>query len=208
MTPRCHAFVRELHLYAGLFLSPFVLVFAVSAVFFVHAWVPGAEAPARTRSAANLALPPNLERLSGREQIEAAHAVLAQAGVHGEIWNLRQIPRERRLVITVHVPGAESAVDLNVAARSATITQRTPGAWDATVYLHKMPGPHLVNIRGNSFFMVAWRWLADATVYLTLFLSLSGVYLWAALKAERRTGLAFLAAGALSFGGLVYALVA
>jgi hypothetical protein len=70
-----------------------------------------------------------------------------------------------------------------------------------------MPGPHNANIRGNSFYMRAWRWLADATVYLVLFLTLSGVYLWAVLRAERRIGLALIAAGAFSLIGMVYALI-
>ena len=46
----------------------------------------------------------------------------------------------------------------------------------------------------------------SATVYLVLFLSVSGIYLWAVLRAERRVGLALLAAGAFSFFGLVYAI--
>ena len=52
-----------------------------------------------------------------------------------------------------------------------------------------------------------WRWLADATVYLTLFLSLSGINLWVALRAERRIRFTMIAAGALSFGGILYAIV-
>ena len=47
---------------------------------------------------------------------------------------------------------------------------------------------------------------ADATVYLLLFLSLSGVYLWTMLRAERRVGVILLSAGAVSFFGIVYAL--
>jgi hypothetical protein len=70
-----------------------------------------------------------------------------------------------------------------------------------------MPGPHNANLRGNAAFIRAWRWIADATVYLLLFLTVSGVYLWAVLKTERRIGLALLAAGAVSFGGLIFALV-
>ena len=72
--------------------------------------------------------------------------------------------------------------------------------------LHKMPGQHLANLRGNWVYMRLWRWLADATVYLVLFLSISGIYLWAVLRAERRIGLMLLAAGACSFFGLLYAL--
>jgi hypothetical protein len=107
----------------------------------------------------------------------------------------------------VLLPGADTNVEIDLAARTALVAARTTGAWDATVFLHKMPGPHNVNIRGNSVFMQVWRILADATVGLILFLTLSGLYLWAALRAERRTGLAFLGAGAASLATLVYALV-
>lgn len=52
-----------------------------------------------------------------------------------------------------------------------------------------------------------WRVFADATVYLLLFVSLSGVYLWFVLKAERTVGIALIAAGALSLSGLIYAVI-
>jgi hypothetical protein len=52
-----------------------------------------------------------------------------------------------------------------------------------------------------------WRIFADTTIYLTLFISLTGVYLWFALKAERRVGLALILAGAASFFGIVYAVI-
>ena len=58
----------------------------------------------------------------------------------------------------------------------------------------------------NWVYMKAWRWLSDATAYLILFLSVSGIYLWYVLKAERRVGFLLLGAGALSFFGLAYAL--
>ena len=107
----------------------------------------------------------------------------------------------------MNVPGSETVVNIQTDTKAATIARRSTGLADALIYLHKLPGPHLVAIRGNSFFMQVWRGLADATVYLILFLTASGGYLWAVLRAERRVGLAMLAAGALSLGGIVYALV-
>ena len=208
MTRRVHAFVRELHLYLGLFVSPFVIVFALSAVFLVHAWVPASSAPPERRTATDVPIPPDFEKLKGREQLAAARAVLDRLGIHGEIGFIRQFPRDRRVLLPVTLPGRETTVELSLATRSAVISSHPTGLGDATVFLHKMPGPHNVSLRGNSGFMRVWRWLADASVYLVLFLSLSGLYLWAALKAERRAGLALLAAGAVSIGGLVYALVA
>jgi hypothetical protein len=39
---------RDLHLYFGLFISPFILVFAVSVFFLVHRLPPNAGAPTQT----------------------------------------------------------------------------------------------------------------------------------------------------------------
>jgi hypothetical protein len=75
------------------------------------------------------------------------------------------------------------------------------------VILHKSPGPHLVNIRMNWAYMRVWFWLADATVYLLLFVTVSGVYLSYVLRSERRIGTGLLIAGAISFFGLVYAII-
>jgi hypothetical protein len=47
--------------------------------------------------------------------------------------------------------------------------------------------------------------MADATVYLTLFISVSGIYLWYVLRAERSVGYILLFAGALSFFIMAYA---
>jgi len=205
---RVYPITRDLHLYIGLFLSPFVLVFAVSVFFLAHAWLPGGEGQTKKHTVSDVAIPANFEQLKSRELVDAAQTILRQIGVHGEIDFVRQIPRDRRFVLPVKLPGRETSVDLNVATRTATISSRTTGIWDATVFLHKMPGPHNVALRGNSAYIRMWRWLADATVYLLLFLSVSGVYLWTVLKSERRVGVALLIAGAVSLGGLVFALVA
>ena len=208
MMKRLYVVTRDLHLYLGLFISPFILLFALSVPFLVHpGLMPVSQPQATRRVVTNLALTATLEDLKGREQSDAVRKVLDMLGVHGEIGFIRRIAKEHRLVLPVNLPGHETMVDLNLATGSATVSESTTGVADAIVYLHKMPGPHNVSLRGNSLYIGIWRWLADATVYLLLFLTLSGVYLWAALKAERRVGLALIAVGALSFGGLVYAVV-
>jgi hypothetical protein len=68
--------------------------------------------------------------------------------------------------------------------------------------------PHNAAVRGNWVYTRLWSWLTDATVYMLLLISVTGVYLWAVLKAERRIGLVLLGAGALSFAGAIYAIVA
>jgi len=145
--------------------------------------------------------------MNGREQVNALRPALDRLGVRGEVGFVRRNSTEHRLTISVIIPGREATVELNLDARSAVVTERTYGIWSAMVYLHKMPGQHLANLRGNWAYMRIWRWLADGAVYLILFLSVSGIYLWAVLRAERRVGVALIAAGAASFFGLVYAIV-
>ena len=88
------------------------------------------------------------------------------------------------MIIPVMKPGEEVRLDLNLQTRRVSIERRATGLWDALIYLHKSPGPHLANIRGNWLCTRIWRWLADGTVYVLLFLSISGVYLWAVLRTE------------------------
>ena len=206
MGKRFYLVMRDLHLYVALFLSPFVLVFAVSVFYLVHASTGRVVEIPSKRVVADLAVSTELERLTGREQVEALRPVLNGLGVEGEVNFIRKIAKEHRLIVPVLLPGRETTVDLDLASRTAAISVREMGVPDALVHLHKMPGPHNVNMRGNSTYIQVWRWLADASSYGLLFLTLSGIYLWIALRAERRIGLTLLSLGALSFFGLIYAI--
>ena len=208
MNQRFYLITRDLHLYLGLFLAPFVVAFSISVFFLVHAWMPGQKnTPGPPRVVADVAFPVNIESLDGRARVDALRTALPAMGVVGEIGFVRHIPKQKRLVFPVSVPGRETSIELDLATHTARITQRDSGIWDGLVALHKSPGQHLVNIRMNWFPMLVWRWFADATVYLVFFISISGVYLWAVLRAERGPGLALLAAGVLSFIGIVYAVI-
>jgi len=207
MAGQLHRWTRDLHLYGGLFISPFVLVFSVSVFFLVHAWLPKAREPSAKRVVADLALPSDLERLSGRELIDALQPVLAGIQAQGEVGWVQHRPREQRLILPVSVPGRLTTVTIDLQKRSATIEPRVTGLADALVTLHKSPGPHLVGLRMNWFYMRLWRWFADGTVYLTFLITASGLYLWYGLRAERRVGLILLAAGLCTFAAVVYALV-
>ena len=207
MRRRFYGLIRDLHLYLGLFSSPFVLVFAISVFFLVHAWLPkiGSET-SNSRMVSSLPLPGDLQTLSGRPLIEALKPTLEKAGIHGEVGFVRHIVKEGKLIIPVTIPGRETTVSISIASRDATIVTRETSLADALVTLHKSPGQHGPGIRMNWFAMKAWRWMADATVYLILFISVSGIYLWYVLRAERKVGFILLCAGALSFFGMAYAL--
>ena len=200
-----YRWTRDLHLCLGLFVSPFVIAFAVSVFFLNHAKVDTTVATSVV-TIRDVTLPAGLEVARGREAADRARELVNQAGLAGEIGFVRYVRSEQRVVIPVSRPGLEATVDVDLARRIAVISQRPTGLLESVAYLHKMPGPHNAELRGNWFWIWLWRWLADWTVYLLLFISASGLYLWFAIKAERQIGLGLLAAGAVCFAACVYVL--
>jgi hypothetical protein len=198
--------IRDLHLYLGLFVSPFVLLFAASVFFLNHGKViPGSASSGHTCQPRSI--PSDIADVQGTEAVNRVRQVLDVCGVTGEIGFVRNQRKEQRIVVPVSAPGRETTVTIDLVARSASVSERQMSIWETIAYLHKSPGPHNVAIRGNWFWTRAWRWPADATIYLLLFISASGVYLWLAIRAERRIGIVLLAAGALSFFGTIYAIL-
>lgn len=182
--------IRDLHLYVGLVSCPFVLLFAVSTLALNHRWFSAAAA---TTPAASVAI-----RLpDGAGTIEHAREILRQLDVTGEIDYVRHNAKAGRLSIPVSKPGLTTTVEVDLNAGRATVQPGADtGISGALSYLHRKPGPHNVRFRGNWPFMRGWAASADAVVYGILFLTVSGLYLWWMLKAERRFGWALLAAGA------------
>jgi hypothetical protein len=201
-----YRWLRDLHLYLGLFVSPFVLLFAVS-VFYLNHGKLRPDTPPPHETFHNLRIPDGFDRLKGRDAVERAKTILPQVATSGEIGFLRYRAEDRHLIFPVSTAGLESTIDVDLGARSATVTRRTMDLWESLSYLHKMPGPHNAALRGNWVGIEIWRWLADATIYLVLFISISGIYLWWAIKAERRIGFALLSAGIVTFFTLVYAVI-
>ena len=208
MPKAVYTWTRDLHLYSGLFVSPFVLVFAISVFFLNHARLPDPDSATTTTVTRSVQVPLGIERAEGMERVRLATQILSQVGVVGEINFIRAIPKEHRLVIPVVKPGVETTIDVNLEEQTARLSERRTAFWERLSYLHRFPGPHNAAIRGNWFWTRAWQWLADATVYLVLFISITGVYLWFVIRSERKVGLTLLVAGALSFAGIVYAVVA
>jgi hypothetical protein len=200
---RSYPGIRDLHLYLGLFIGPFVVLYALTAIFFVHAWLPwgGAESGEPRARTVRVSLRDDSSSLVMAEQVRS------QIGVAGEIDYVNRDAEEQRLSFPIHGPGRRASVSVDLRTGLAQVEERETGVWDGLVWLHKMPGPHNAAIRGNWAITQAWRWFADATAYLLLFLSASGVYLWSVIRAERRAGLLFLGGGALTFLLLLFAIV-
>ena len=104
---RLYLVTRDLHLYVGLFLSPFILVFSASVFYLVHgiAQRPAPERSAPSDTFSNLTIPPDIARLSGRARADALRPVLDQIGVKGEIDFVRHVEKEHRVFVPVRAGG-------------------------------------------------------------------------------------------------------
>ena len=100
---RFYLITRDLHLYVGLFLSPFVLVFSVSVFYLVHGFAqrPAPDQATSSRTVNDLVVPPGLAGMQGRTRVDALRSVLDQVGVSGEIDFVRHVPSEHRLIVPV-----------------------------------------------------------------------------------------------------------
>lgn len=230
---RFYKWTRQLHLYFGLFICPFLVLFAISTIMMNHGL---AGKPELTSTTVRLPIPESIqnnlalakEKFAEAKQVtdeeekkeitqaanKAANAAaseltehtLATLGLSGELFSFGPV-RNNQKKITLMVPGRTTIATIDVAKEEVLVLERSHNFLDTMRYLHRNPGPHKVQ-GPNWIGSIAWRWAADTTVYLTLFLTLSGIYMWYMIKAERKIGLIFLGSGCVSFVAILYALLA
>ena len=182
---------RDLHLYCGLFVCPFLLIFAVTTILLNH----------RVSSEVQVEKSAAMVNLDGVPEEEQADSVLRQLDLSGETF-VRRMAEQNRLQMAIARPADNHLVRVDLATGEVAIERRVRDLAGVLIYLHFNPGPH--KVKGVTWiFSKLWGWSVDAVVCLVLFLTLSGVYLWALIKAERKTGLALLAGGVACFGAIV-----
>lgn len=191
---------RKLHVYFGLFISPFILVFAVSAIIFNHTW-----SSADSKSNIQKEEVP-VEINEDMEGLEIAKDIMRQVGISGEIEFFAHQPQRKQMRIPVMKPGKRITINVDADKKIAVVERKRTGFLSALLYLHKSPGPHLAGFRGNWFYTKLWGWLADITVYLILSISISGIYIWSLSKSERKMGLILLGAGVLTLILILFAI--
>jgi hypothetical protein len=190
--------IRALHLYFGLFISPFIVIFAISVLAFNH---PG------FFNLKNSGKPLNQTRTKldtipwATTDLGTARAIINKLGIKGEIDFISK--NEDQISFPVNKPGLQIRVTVNKHNDSVLITRQPENYLKAMSWLHIMPGQHNAAMRGNSPFMKIWRIIADLTVYLIIFLLISGVYLWYFVEFRRINGLYAIILGILFFAGLL-----
>jgi hypothetical protein len=198
MRKRFYFITRDLHMYSGLFISPFVLLFAFSVFVLVHPSTRGPSSGATdTASVENLSVPPNLEALSGRARVDAVRTLIDQVGVHGEIGFIRHFPKQHRLSIPVSVPGRETTLDLDTVdiktdldSGQAAVQRTDVNAWGVTRILHTFTGVRSGDSRNQRDWILTsvWAWSMDAVAVGLLIMVFGSYYMWWRLPQKRAWG--------------------
>ncbi len=197
--PRFYKTTRSLHLYVGLFLSPLVLIFAFS-VFVMNHDHPVSNPPAKIKETGTIeTIPENLESM------EAVRAIMKQMGLSGWVTLHRHDKEKNRFFFIVLRPTVRRNVTVDLKTRTVEIVKMPNDLNGILYWLHTFPGPHTQY--KNWFFLLLWWIFSDSVAYGSIFLSVSGIYLWYFLKKERKAGFILITLGMLSFGLLLAALV-
>ena len=130
MSKQFYKWTRDLHLYFGLFISPFILLFSVSVFFLNHAKIDTNKATS-IETIRPLQIPEGLETAQGPAAIALAKTILPQVHADGEIGFARFVRATRHFVFPVSKPGLEATVDVDIDGRCASITRRIMSPWSS-----------------------------------------------------------------------------
>lgn len=203
-----NSLIKDIHLYTGLFISPFLLVFAISALVLNHNFIDWQEdwqewsfmVDDKIDETKKIELP-----AASDNKIEYARGILQAIDIEGEISNIFE--DSITLYIPVTKPGYRISIKVNTLSGMVSIRSTPTSFWQKLIWLHKMPGPHNANIRGNWTQTQNWTSLVDFSVMALFFSTITGTILWYNVKNERKTGLIALIIGVLSMASLIIGLI-
>jgi len=184
---RAQRLLLRLHLYAGIFCAPYLVIFAVSSLDINHRFgfmQEGNETVIRTvRQKIPFGLPDH----------RLAAALRDTLGLTGWAprWETSRAKGTFRCKV-IH-PGKEFTLTADSAAERITISEKRKGFWKLFNNLHMFGG----DIPNRSWVHVLWGFYQDICVVYLLFAACSGIFLFAKKRKERIAGLVVVSAFAL-----------
>jgi hypothetical protein len=178
-------------MYLGLFLCPWVLVFALSSLAMNHRLHQRAGYRPAEEHAYRRTFEP------GTDPHRIATSVLADLGLVGPYWIDRRRSDARQVTVLFDSP-----------LRAARITYRRDAGRVRVERRELRPGSALVSLHRGGFDSTfpahrLWGLAVDALAGSMLFWVLSGLFMWWQVKPARRWGFLGLAVGAGVFGTIV-----
>jgi hypothetical protein len=184
----------QIHLYAGLLCSAYLIIFGYTSLNFNHRF--GFAQPKESTVAWEQALP--LE--PAQDNVKAAESVRDALGLMG--WLPRQKMRRDHagnLQFDLERPGKSYTIHALVKEGRVKVEERRKGFWPVVNSLHALMAVP------NSKFVPFWGWYTELCAWVVLFGAVSGVYLWVVSARERRVGLwTLITATTVSLGLMVY----
>lgn len=200
---------KDIHLYSGLFISPFIIIFSISAIILNHDFIDWQENWEDWSFSVDNNVDESIKfhlQDANIKKIDYAKNIIKQLNIKGEISNI--FGDSVIMYIPVTKPGYRISIKADLISGTANIHSEKVNFWKKLIWLHKMPGPHNANIRGNWMFTKFWSSVVDLSVVCLFLSSVSGIILWYRLKNERALGLIALSIGILSIVSLVIGLIA
>ncbi|MHC4179546.1 MAG: hypothetical protein ACYSWU_18700 [Planctomycetota bacterium] len=196
---RLDRLMRSLHLYTGLFLIPWMMVYAASAFFLNHG--------PHFRELFNIT-PPTWETLQKldfvpddsfpQEQADQAKAILRLADLEGPHRILPRAPAHQMIVFRICGTG-NYRITWHRSQSLIIVEKQQPFSFFRLV--------HYLHFRGGYaqpyFALIAWAVVVDLVVLSILLWVVSGLYIWARRPGKRLPGGICAIAGSLLFVGLV-----
>lgn len=198
---------KEIHFHTGLFISPFILIFALSVIVLNHHFVDWQEDWQEWFFSVNeivdqtveIKIPP-----ADISRMDYAKDILEQIHVSGEIAGI--FGDSVQMYIPVTKPGFRYSIKADLLSGIVYIHSSRTSIWKRLIWLHKMPGPHNASIKGNWSQTKIWGSVIDLFVICLLFSSITGIVLWYYFKHERIIGIIALLIGLISFVLLIIGL--
>lgn len=170
-----YTLLRKIHLYAGLVLLVFVIMYFVTGYPMIHrAWFPKSEADKSTRVEAF--------SYSGANDPEAYSNHLQRTfGLYGKAAS-PQRRKDGSWQFRYSRPGTQHEAVVSPAGDSVTITTRQEGVVETMIAFHEFHG------YGGGLLYSLWALLLDLTSLAMILFSVSGIYLWYRLTKKRLLG--------------------
>ncbi len=193
------AWNRRLHYYFGLYLLLFVWLFAVSGLLlnhskwrFAHFWPQRKQERFERR----------VQLAAGVSDIEQAKNLIRQLGIVGEIEWAAPRQRPRRFEFRAARPGRIVNVNVDAPTGVASVERITVNGWGVLNALHSFTGVRGGRPEATRDWWLTWLWsfFMDAACVGTIFIVLSGYWIWFRAERYRVTGLIALALGLLACG--------
>jgi hypothetical protein len=190
---RLDYWMRTLHLYTGLFLVPWMMVYAVSAFCLNHSswFTEGLQLTQKWETLREVEFTPGSELPQTRE--EQAAAILRHVDLDGPHQIVGTPSASEMVVIRYSVTGHYRVTWQPSRSRVVVARFQPASAYSVINALH-------FQHRYRPYFAhLAWAIVVDATALSTVFWVISGIYLWARQRSQRLLGGICLIAGLVLF---------